>query len=75
MEEMGHQEWADRKVQICVVPSSHADDHVNVPVPRTGKRITLPGIASPADGSFLKPTIIIPPPRKKLSMTMSFWLA
>jgi hypothetical protein len=59
MDEMGHQQWADRKEITCVVPSQHEGDHVNFPVQRTGKRITL--IACIAlDGSFLKPTIIIP---------------
>jgi hypothetical protein len=59
MDEMGHQEWADRQEMVCVVPSFHEGDHVNLPIPRTGKRITR--IACIAlDGSFLKPTIIIP---------------
>jgi hypothetical protein len=59
MDEMGHQDWADWKKQICIVPSSHPDDHVNMPVPRSGKRITLLACLG-ADGSFLRPGIIIP---------------
>jgi hypothetical protein len=39
MDEMGHQELADRKIRTCVVPSSHAEDYVNVPVRRTGNWI------------------------------------
>jgi hypothetical protein len=59
MDEMGHQEWVDRKEITCVVPHCHEGDHVNFPVTRIGKRITL--IACIAlDGSFLKPTIIVP---------------
>jgi hypothetical protein len=59
MDEMGHQEWADRKQVVCVIPSFHQDNHVNVPVPRTGKRITMIACIT-LDGSFLKPTIIVP---------------
>jgi hypothetical protein len=59
MDEMGHQEWADRKEIICVVPKFHEEDHVDFPVMRTGKRITL--IACIAlDGSLLRSTIIVP---------------
>jgi hypothetical protein len=32
MDEMGYQEWADRKNATCVVPSSHEENHVNFPV-------------------------------------------
>lgn len=59
MDEMGHQEWADRKEIICVVPIDHEGDHVCLPVPRTGKRITLLSCIA-LDGSFLKPTVIVP---------------
>jgi hypothetical protein len=44
MDEMGHQDCANGKVQTCTVPATHADDHVYIP----------------SDGSFLRPTIIIP---------------
>jgi hypothetical protein len=53
--EMRHQEWADRKEKTCYVPAEHTDDEVLFPRPRSGKRITLVG----PDGSFLKPLIII----------------
>jgi hypothetical protein len=29
-DEMGHQEWADQKTQIALVPAFHLDVHVNV---------------------------------------------
>jgi hypothetical protein len=59
MDEMGHQEWADRQEIVCVVPVEHDDDVVSLPVPRTGKRITLISCIA-LDGSFLKPVVIIP---------------
>lgn len=59
MDEMGHQEWADRQEQICYVPTAHSGPHVYFPVPRTGKRITLLACIA-ADGSYLKPLIVIP---------------
>jgi hypothetical protein len=47
---------ADLRSVVWVVPSSHKAEHVNFPIPRTGKRITL--IACIAlDGSFLSPTV------------------
>jgi hypothetical protein len=59
MDEMGHQDWADRTEKTCLVPSSHAEESVYVPVSRSGKRITLIACIA-ADGSALKPEIIIP---------------
>jgi hypothetical protein len=59
MDEMGNQELAVRDDITCMVLREHADDFVNVPVPRTGKRIT-PMSCIALDGSFLKPTAIIP---------------
>jgi hypothetical protein len=29
MDEMGHQNWADRAEQVCVVPVSHESDHIS----------------------------------------------
>jgi hypothetical protein len=67
MDEMGHQDWADRAEKTCVVPVSHAGDYVYVPVSRAGKRITL--IACIArDGSTLRPEVIIP--RKTVDIDM-----
>jgi hypothetical protein len=68
MDEMGHQEWADRQNVMCVVPSTHDEDHVNLPVSRTGKRITLLACIA-LDGSFLRPTVIIP--RKTVDSDLS----
>jgi hypothetical protein len=45
MDEMGHQDWANRAEQVCVVPSTHKSDHVYLPVSHASKRITL--MASP----------------------------
>jgi hypothetical protein len=59
MDEMGHQDWADRQVKTCYVPSYHQHDQVFVPVSRTGKRITLVACIG-ADWSYLKPVIVIP---------------
>jgi hypothetical protein len=59
MDEMGHQDWADRQDKLCFVPVAHQGDVVYVAVPRTGKRITIvTGIA--ADGSYVKPLVVIP---------------
>jgi hypothetical protein len=59
MDEMGHQEWADRQEKVCYVPKSHPHEHVYFPVSRTGKRITIVGCIA-ADGSFCKPLVVIP---------------
>jgi hypothetical protein len=59
MDEMGHQEWADRQTRTCFVPVYHEHDHVAYPVSRTGKRITLVACIA-ADGSYTKPLIVIP---------------
>jgi hypothetical protein len=59
MDEIGHQDWADRTEKTCVVPISHAEDHVYVPVSRAGKRVTLIACIA-ADGPVLKPEVIIP---------------
>jgi hypothetical protein len=59
MDEMGHQEWADRQVKLCYVPLAHSEKQVYVPVSRLGKRITLVACVA-ADGSFMKPFVIIP---------------
>jgi hypothetical protein len=67
-DEMGHQEWTDRMTHIFLVPAFHLDDHVNVPIPRTGKMLTV-AVCIATEGSFLKPTVII---HKKLSMMILF---
>jgi hypothetical protein len=33
MDEMGHQEWADRKEVPCLILTEHETDIVNLPVP------------------------------------------
>jgi hypothetical protein len=59
MDEMGDQDWADRTEKTCLVPASHPTKQVYIPVSRTGKRIPLMA-AMAADGSVLKPEIVIP---------------
>jgi hypothetical protein len=59
MGEVGHQEWADRQEITCMVSIEHETDQVNLPVPRTGKRITLLSCIA-LDGSFMKPIVIVP---------------
>jgi hypothetical protein len=59
MDGMGHQDWADRTEKTCVVPPSHGDKQVYIPVPRAGKRIMLMACIA-LDGSALKPEVIIP---------------
>jgi hypothetical protein len=59
MDEMGHQEWSAAHQKICIVPVGSDHDQLYYLVPRTGKRVTLIGCIS-ADGSFLKPTVVIP---------------
>jgi hypothetical protein len=59
MDEMGHQPWADARDKVCFVPTNHSGATVNYPVSRTGRRITLIGCIA-ADGSFLRPSVIIP---------------
>jgi hypothetical protein len=57
MDEMGHEEYADRKEKKCVVPS-HVQGQVFYEVSRQGKRITLVACVA-SDGSFVRPNIII----------------
>jgi hypothetical protein len=59
LDETGHQKWADRKAIPCGVPPFHEGHHVNFPVARIGKRITLMACIA-LDGSFLKPMGIVP---------------
>jgi hypothetical protein len=59
MDEMGHQDWADAHETVCFVPSDIPDEIFYYPVSRAGKRITLIA-AIAADGSYLRPAIIIP---------------
>jgi hypothetical protein len=41
MDEIGHQDWADRTEKTSLVPADHPSKQINVPVSRTGKRIML----------------------------------
>jgi hypothetical protein len=59
MDEMGDQEWADGDRKTCYVPSADIGDNISVSVSRVGKRITLVAAVA-ADGSVLKPFVIIP---------------
>jgi hypothetical protein len=59
MDEMGHQDWADRVNQVCVVPLTHKSDHVYLLVSRASKRITLMACIA-EDGSAITPQIVIP---------------
>jgi hypothetical protein len=58
MDEVGHQDWADRGEYHCYVAEHVHDEFVYVPVPRTGKRITVIACVA-ADGSYLRPSVII----------------
>jgi hypothetical protein len=58
VDEMGHQEWADRAEKTCYGPSEHSGDETPFSVPRSGKRIALVSCIGP-DGSFLKPLVAI----------------
>jgi hypothetical protein len=58
MDEMGHQEWADRKEAVCYVPKASTAKTIQFPVSRTGKRISLIACIS-ADGTYVRPSIII----------------
>jgi hypothetical protein len=59
MDEIGHQEWADRQEKVCHVTTPYGKLHVDFPVPRAGKCIPLIGCIG-ADGSFVKPLIVLP---------------
>jgi hypothetical protein len=59
MDEMGHQEWADRQERTCYVPASVPGDQVPIPISGCSKRITLLACIG-ADGSHLKPLVVIP---------------
>jgi hypothetical protein len=47
LDEMGHQDWADRTEKTRLVPADHPSKQVNVPVSRTGKRIPLMAAMTP----------------------------
>lgn len=59
MDEIGHSDWADAHPETVYVPGDFPTAHVPVPVPRTGKRITLVGCIC-LDGSFMRPMVVIP---------------
>jgi hypothetical protein len=59
MDEMGHQDWADRQTKTWYVSSEVKENYVYVPVSRTGRRITLVACIA-ADGSSIKALVIIP---------------
>jgi hypothetical protein len=59
MDEMGHQDWADRRIKTCYVSLEVKENQVYVPVSCAGKRITLVACIA-ANGSYLKPMIVIP---------------
>jgi hypothetical protein len=58
LDEMGHQEWADRKKAICDVPGTSTVKTVQFSVSGTGKRISLIACIS-ADGTDVRPSIVI----------------
>jgi hypothetical protein len=55
---LGHQEWADASEKVCYVPADLQTNHVNYPVSRKGKRITLIACIC-VDGSFMRPVLVI----------------
>jgi hypothetical protein len=59
VDELGHGDWPDAHSETVYVPEDFEADSVPIPVSRAGKRITLIGCIC-ADGSFLKPLLIIP---------------
>jgi hypothetical protein len=59
MDDTGHQDWADRAEQVCLVPVTHESDHVYLPVSHARKRTTLMA-CSTADRPFITPEIMIP---------------
>jgi hypothetical protein len=59
MDEMGHQDWADRSEVTCYVPSDVVDNRIHYPVSRIGRRITLITCVR-ADGSYVRPCLAIP---------------
>jgi hypothetical protein len=58
MDEVGHQDWADRMDTHCYVPAEYDAHVIHFPVPRTGKRITAL-VCIGADGSYLRPCLVI----------------
>jgi hypothetical protein len=58
MDEMGHQDWADKRNKRCFIPAGATDEEVYFAVSRTAKRITLIACIA-ADGSHLRPALII----------------
>jgi hypothetical protein len=57
-DEMGHQDWADAREKICIIPVEHQGELYD-PVRRTGKRFTLLAYIS-AEGGYGKPCVVIP---------------
>jgi hypothetical protein len=58
MDEVGHQDWADRTDTYCSVPADYPAPLIHFPIPRTGKRITVL-VCIGADGSYLRPGVVI----------------
>jgi hypothetical protein len=59
MDEMGHQDWADRQEQTCSIRLTVEGHQVFLPVSRAEKRITLCACIA-GDGFSRKPAVIIP---------------
>ena len=58
LDESGFQEWTDRCKITVVVPISHLEERIEIPKDRSSKRSSLL-VCIAADGTFLKPLIII----------------
>jgi hypothetical protein len=58
LDESGFRDWADRREQTVVVPSSYTANNIGIPVDRPMKRGSLL-ICISADGTALKPLLII----------------
>lgn len=57
--ETGFKDWVDCRIERVVVPSSYAEDKIDIPVDRNSKRSTLLAVVS-ASGDTLKPMVILP---------------
>lgn len=57
MDEMGHQDYADARHKLCVIPS-YVTEKAYYEVSRRGKRISLIACIA-ADGSYMRPALIL----------------
>lgn len=70
IDEAGCSDWTDAHEITVLVPNQYEKSTIEIPVDRNSKRATIVACIA-ADGSFLKPMIILP--RKTMELDLLMW--